>query len=647
MMQERKKGATRPLHKSEESRLKTFQAMWETMPFERQPENYTRGESVHLTLSPEWECEPDEVVLARAFSFGERGAEAVVLESRLGEGGMGEVWTGWQSSLGREVAVKRLKSSSKDGHLRAKLLREAWVTGLLEHPNIVPVHLLGLDAEGKPAFAMKCVQGVSWEELLAGKKELPKGLQGATKLERHLRILKQVCNAVHFAHSKGVIHRDIKPSNVMIGEFGEVYLMDWGIAVCEPRLCQESPFAVHQEKGIFGTPAYMAPEMTVAGESQITVCTDVYLLGATLHELLTGAPPHDGDSLYEVLFSATRSTLHDYSPVVPKELVDICHRAMHPEPTERFPTAEAFRQAIAGFLAHRASRELSSETMLRLLELKALVTMDVLPDETVLDVYQLFGEVRFGFQQAMRIFASNEQAQKGLQEALELMIQFELGQQNVIAASVLLAELPVENPSLQETCERVSQEIDEAQLELRQLKELRYETDLANESVSRGRLMLWMALFWGMIPLLIELSHDMGWLRVTPTREVAFGLVSLLGSAVCIAWWKSALWETEINRRLLSSLVVAFGSMFLLWVMCVRLQLSLPQSLALESIPMFGFFAYVALLIDRRLVPVLYLYAIVPCVSLLWVSLAPYATAIGNSLSFVYFGWLWSRSKTR
>ena len=155
---------------------------------------------------------------------------------------------------------RRLRDPRASAHIEA-LLREAVITGALEHPNIVPVHMLGRDEDGHPVLVMKRIQGQLWSELL-----------GKASLDRHLEILKDICNALHYAHSRGVVHLDLKTQNVLIGEFGEVSLLDWGIA---RRLSDPAPGVM------LGTPAYMASEM-VSGE-KLTPLTDVYLLGSTLH----------------------------------------------------------------------------------------------------------------------------------------------------------------------------------------------------------------------------------------------------------------------------------------------------------------------------------------------------------------------------
>jgi len=172
----------------------------------------------------------------------------------LGRGGMGEVLLAHDVRIGREVAIKRMRNAEPDPEAEARFLREAKIQARLQHPAIVPVHELGRDAEGRPYFTMKRLAGVTLHELLGG------------PLQRLLRALAEVCLAIEFAHEHGVIHRDIKPTNIMLGDFGEVYVLDWGIA----RVLDDGSASVSvrdiaayegetQVGAVMGTPGYMAP----------------------------------------------------------------------------------------------------------------------------------------------------------------------------------------------------------------------------------------------------------------------------------------------------------------------------------------------------------------------------------------------------
>ncbi len=246
----------------------------------------------------------------------------LLLGPLLGTGGMAVVHEADQLALGRVVAVKRAKRAGDIAQSKA-LLREAWTAAQLDHPNIVPVHLVGETAEGEVVVVMRRLRGESWADLL--RREPPESAAG---LHHHVEILVSVCNAVHYAHSRGVLHRDIKPSNVRLGPFGEVYLVDWGIA--ERLDAGRSPTS--------GTIAYMAPE-TRSG-APLDPRTEVYLVGATLCELLCGRPPHaDGDA-----------GLPEFDSDLYPALEAVFRRACATRPEERFGSVRELRDALTGWL---------------------------------------------------------------------------------------------------------------------------------------------------------------------------------------------------------------------------------------------------------------------------------------------------------
>jgi len=173
------------------------------------------------------------------------------------------------------------------------LIQEAWTTGNLEHPNVVPVYTLGQGEDGNPVLVMKKITGVSWNEVLANPARWPEEFaRMEDPLERHLSVLILVAGAVHFAHSRGVIHCDLKPPNVMLGHFGEVFVVDWGIALAFTNDAPEHLQRTNEVEGLGGTLEYMPPEMASAQGELFGPPTDVYLMGAMLHEVLTGHPPH-------------------------------------------------------------------------------------------------------------------------------------------------------------------------------------------------------------------------------------------------------------------------------------------------------------------------------------------------------------------
>ena len=215
------------------------------------------------------------------------------------------------------------------------------MTGAIEHPNVVPVHYVDAEADGSPLIVLKRIEGLEWAALVDDGAEVQRRFGATDLLAWNLGILLQVLNAVRFAHHRGVLHRDLKPSNVMIGDFGEVYLLDWGIAVSlRDDGTGRLPLAA-EATDLAGTPVYMAPEMLGReGGPPLSERTDVYLAGAVLFELVAGRPPHAGATAIEVIASVIAS-----KPVlpagVPPELARICARALQEDPAQRFESIEA------------------------------------------------------------------------------------------------------------------------------------------------------------------------------------------------------------------------------------------------------------------------------------------------------------------
>ncbi|CAN5322672.1 hypothetical protein BH09MYX1_BH09MYX1_51060 [soil metagenome] len=368
-----------------------------------------------------------------------RDPKALQGEAILGEGGMGVVRLAVQVALDRKVAVKSLRAESSHDHAVESLLAEAWLAGSLEHPNVVPIYDLGLDENGAPFIVMKRIEGEDRLELLKNEKALAKYAPGRDPLEAHIRILVQVCNAVHFAHSRGVVHRDLKPENVMVGNFGEVYLVDWGIATKAGRVTQ-----------IAGTPAYMAPEMLGAEGDVLTARTDVYLLGAILYEIVCGRAPHQGSSVEALITSVLLS-----APAFPHdgnaELVTIARACMARDPDARPESALAVRLMLEDFLEHQGSVELTESSSTKLAELEALLATK---DHDIAQLFGVFAECRFGFRQALRGWSGNERAHAGLQRCVRAMVRYEIERGAGHAALTLLGDLGVRNDTLQDEVER-------------------------------------------------------------------------------------------------------------------------------------------------------------------------------------------------
>jgi formylglycine-generating enzyme required for sulfatase activity/serine/threonine protein kinase len=361
---------------------------------ERLESRYGKGVDPKVTLG---ELGPDRAFLSPEVLFRLAGRKPEStryrIEGEVAQGGMGAVLRIWDEDLRRHLAMKvmlgkRAASGSKrtpriDARNLARFLEEAQVTSQLDHPGIVPVHELGIDAEGRVYFTMKLVRGKTLKEVFG---ELARGEGGWTRT-RVLGLILKVCEAMSYAHAKGVIHRDLKPSNVMVGSFGEVYVMDWGLAKVlgredgkdihvheEPSSTQgagESGRSVPTTSGraaplftldgdVVGTPAYMPPEQARSDFKTMGPHSDVYSLGAILYHLLSGhmpyAPPgsrSDSFAVWRSVQAGPPASLDHASRDVPAELAAICDKAMARDPARRYPDMAALAADLSAFLEGR------------------------------------------------------------------------------------------------------------------------------------------------------------------------------------------------------------------------------------------------------------------------------------------------------
>jgi serine/threonine-protein kinase len=265
----------------------------------------------------------------------------------IGKGGMGEVMAAHDPRIGRDVAIKRMKSAHPDGEQLARFLREARIQARLDHPSIVPVHELSTDEAGRPFFTMKRVSGSTLAQKMA---------DPTVSQQTLLRALIDVCQAVEFAHVRGVIHRDLKPANIMLGDYGEVYVLDWGVARVLTDTTRDQVGDIvtlddgTQTGALLGTPGFMAPEQ-VKG-SPATQASDVYALGAILFEILAGESlhPRGAAALSSTLTAPQDAPARRRSDrAIPPELDALCHAALAEDPIYR-PTARGLGEQIQAYL---------------------------------------------------------------------------------------------------------------------------------------------------------------------------------------------------------------------------------------------------------------------------------------------------------
>ncbi|MEO1171273.1 MAG: serine/threonine-protein kinase [Myxococcota bacterium] len=313
------------------------------------------------TQEPSPESPRQETVTKEQVGRYERQAE-------LGRGGIGRVWLGYDTHIGREVAIKELLDSASaslseqsggSSIYTARFLREARVTGRLEHPAIIPVYELGERDDGSLYYTMKYVRG----------RTLADSLAECHDLESRLSLLQHVANlsnAIAFAHGHRVLHRDIKPANVMVGSYGETVVLDWGLAKVldddpeltrgERRLKSPTEAAATLDGHALGTPAYMSPEQAEGRIEEVDQRSDVWGLGAVLYELLAGVPPYDGKTPYEIVgkvITADPSPIIEHEPAAPRELVAVAEKALSRKPNDRYDDASAFAAELESFRSGR------------------------------------------------------------------------------------------------------------------------------------------------------------------------------------------------------------------------------------------------------------------------------------------------------
>ncbi len=287
------------------------------------------------------------------------------------QGGLGAVFVARDEELHREVALKQLLDQHADDTVsRQRFLLEAEVTGGLEHPGIVPVYGLGTYADGRPFYAMRFIRGDSLKEAIATfhddsahqRDPGPRTLA----LRQLLRRFTDVCNAIDYAHTRGVLHRDIKPGNVIVGKHGETLVVDWGLA---KPLGRAEPGASSGERTLvpssasgsastlpgstLGTPAYMSPEQAAGDLERLGPRSDVYSLGATLYCLLTGKPPFDGN-VADVIHAVQKGQFpppRQIDPSIDRALQAVCLKAMALEPANRHATARALAEDVDRWMA--------------------------------------------------------------------------------------------------------------------------------------------------------------------------------------------------------------------------------------------------------------------------------------------------------
>jgi serine/threonine protein kinase/Flp pilus assembly protein TadD len=315
-------------------------------------------------------------------------------------GGLGQVSLAIDTELDRPVALKELQERhADDQNSRARFVAEAEITGKLEHPGVIPVYSLGHDASGRPFYAMRFIKGDTLKEAIEafhGNERLKRARGArATRLRDLLRRFVDVCNAIAYAHSRGVLHRDLKPANIMLGPYGETLVLDWGLAkpigapsaehecgasAGEMAALLEAPIQLSGQSGSWdetvaglpiGTPAFASPEQVTGAQDRVGPASDVYGLGATLYALLTGHPPVTSTDTLEVIRRVERGDIpapRSLNPSISPALDAICRKAMALEPANRYISPSTLADDVTRWLDDRpvaAYRESWSQRLSR------------------------------------------------------------------------------------------------------------------------------------------------------------------------------------------------------------------------------------------------------------------------------------------
>jgi len=310
----------------------------------------------------------------------------------LGEGGMGIVYQAIQNPIRRFVALKMLNKKIIDEETRNEFIQEAAITAYLDHPHIVPLYDIGITPKNLLFYTMKEIKGASWEEILSSNKE-----------EDNIDILLKVCDALAFAHDKGIIHRDLKPENIMLGNYGEVFLMDWGLAVSyKPELNIPGVATLNEENiAISGSPAFMSPEMANSDLKNIGICSDIYLLGGLLFFILTNKSPHSASEVEEALKQAQNNEIVQLEEE--GVLIDIALKALSTNPVDRHLSVKEFQGAIKKGLGNIESIKLAQSAKQDFEKAKKSLK------------YNDFAQALFGYKEASKLWSDNIIAEAGVE----------------------------------------------------------------------------------------------------------------------------------------------------------------------------------------------------------------------------------------
>lgn len=312
------------------------------------------------------------------------GYERYLLGNEIARGGMGQVVEAIDQNLGRAVAIKLLLDEQENLAWQSRFIQEAQVTGQLQHPSIIPVYDLGLNASGKLYFSMKKVEGVTLQSVFKGlRSEDPNTMARFTR-SKLLQTFQMVCLSVAYAHSRSVIHRDIKPANIMIGEFGEVFLVDWGLAKVLDREADDGKEKVKSHRGeegrmttrqgeAIGTPGYMSPELALGQQHFVDERADIYALGSILYEILTLRRPYGGKDVRTMVqrmlkMPVTPASQRAPGRDVPEQLEKIASRCLERDISLRYRSVLDLCRDFQGFMENHLGARSRANSLVHAME---------------------------------------------------------------------------------------------------------------------------------------------------------------------------------------------------------------------------------------------------------------------------------------
>ncbi len=411
------------------------------------------------------------------------------IKGELGKGGEGVVFSAIQSSLKRDIALKKHLPNEDSGDSKGRFISEAITTAIVDHPNVVPIYDLGEEEDGQVLMAMKQVKGTTWADLLHPKTDEANLATGSLSLDQHIEILLSVCNAISYAHSKSIAHCDLKPENVMVGQFGEVLVMDWGIAVdysAEPD-SKSSVRAREEIDTAVGTPFYLPPELALGKGRDIGPWTDIYLLGGILYEIFNGKPPHQGESVEGLLAFAVNQMPVTSGRDVPAMVESIYLKALQKGMDSRYQSVEEFKQALQGYLSHRESLTISDAAQSLLNQSVATLEGEEPDNESRTNIlYDQFADAVAGFKQSLLLWAESIPATKGLHEARIAYANFALDNGDIGIAQSQAAELDEERLETWELRKDIEREVEALDRSNRLNKMFRWGLVLAGLAIVAG-----------------------------------------------------------------------------------------------------------------------------------------------------------------